>query len=82
MQDVSEDYQQSGGDDITVGQLKINMLTATDAEKENHARNAAQTYIRNRPTIIVRDPFTHEENTYHVVLDDSWFVYVGTKQGL
>ena len=41
---------------ITVGQLKINMMTATDTEKEDHARQAATTYIRNKPTILVRDP--------------------------
>ena len=52
------------------------MMKATDTEKENHARAAAQTYIRRRPTITVRDPFTGEENTYHTVIYDSPFWYV------
>ena len=41
--------------DITVGQLRINMLTTIDTEKERHARQAANTYIRNKPNILVCD---------------------------
>ena len=67
--------------DITVGQLKINMLTATDTEKEDHARQAAITYIRNKPTILVRDPSTGQEDSYHVAHADSphWYVYDETR---
>lgn len=74
--DEGDEYQQSGDNDITVGQLKINMMTATDTEKENHAREAAQRYISTRPTITVRDPSTGEEASYHIVVYDSPFWYV------
>ena len=71
------DYMQSYvafGDadaDITVGQLKINMMAATDTEKENHARQAANTHIRNQPAITVRNPLTGQEGPYHIALEDS-----------
>ena len=52
-----EDYMQSYDEqrqldaDITVGQLKINMMTATDTEKENHARQSSN--------------YLHKKQTYH-----------------
>ena len=66
---------------LTVRQLTINMLTATDAEKENHGREAAVARIRDKPAIRVRDPFTGQESSYHIVLEDSpiWYVWDETR---
>ena len=49
------------------------MMTATDAEKENHARDAARTNIEKEPTVIVLDTSTGQEASYHIVLPDSKF---------
>ena len=73
----SRDAQGQLDEHITVGQLKINMMTATDTEKETHTRAAAQTYIRTRPTITVRDPFTGEEYLPHRDLRFSSLVCLG-----
>ena len=73
---VHDEYKQASEEIITVGQLEMNMMTANDPEKENHAREAAQRYISTRPTITVRDPFTGEEGPYHIVLYDSRRYYV------
>ena len=59
---------------MTVGQMKGRLLAA-DADKETHAREAAQAWIKKRQTILVRDPSTGEDAEYHVVLYDSPYYY-------
>ena len=57
------------------------MMTATGAEKENHARQAIDTNIRKKHTITVLDPATGQESSYHIVLEDSpiWYVWDETR---
>ena len=67
---------ETGGVPMTVGQMKGLSLLATDADKEAHARAAAQTWIETRQTISVIDPSTGEEAEYHIVKYDSPCYYV------
>ena len=62
---------------ITVGQLRaLSMRMATDADKEAHALEAAQAWIRTQSTIRILDPGTGEESDYYVVVYDSPHYYV------
>ncbi len=57
---------------ITVGQLgTLSLRMATDTDKESHALQAAQAWIRTQSTIRVLDPTTREETELHVVVYDS-----------
>ena len=67
--------------DITVGQLKTNMFTATDTEKENHARQANTTSETNLPS----QSATHSQvKKDHITLclRIRLFGMSGTKRGL
>ena len=58
---------------ITVGQLgTISLRTATDTDKESHALQAAQAWIRTQSTILVLDPDTNEQT--NLVLPSVLFV--------
>ena len=62
---------------ITVGQLRtLSLRMATDADKETHALEAAQAWIRTQSTVTVLDPATREETEYYVVIYDSPYYYV------
>ena len=62
---------------ITVGQLgTLSLRMATDTDKESHALQAAQAWIRTQSTILVLDPPTREETKLHVVVYDSPHYYV------
>ena len=62
---------------MTVGQLgTLSLRMATDTDKESHALQAAQAWIRTQSTILVLDPATREETKLHVVVYDSPHYYV------
>ena len=79
------------GKSFTVGKLKAQArplprrpplpLLATDAEREQHVRDAANAWIRQQKKITAKDPLTGEEGEYHVVLYDSpmWYVWDETR---
>ena len=86
---TSRDPEEGKG--FTVGKLKAQArplprrpplpLLATDAEREQHVRDAAHAWIRQQKKITAKDPLTGEEGEYHVVLYDSpmWYVWDETR---
>ena len=77
------EYKIGNMEEFTVGKLKQGVtnriglsLLASDAEREQHVRDAAIAWIRKQSKIRARDLLTGEDGDYHVVLFDSPRNYV------